>query len=64
MDPLTWTGPFGGFMDPIFTVVLVIFLILIALQVIGAYTLPAVNDRVLAALAAKRSPVEYADPMA
>jgi peptide/nickel transport system permease protein len=35
-------------MDPIFTVVLVIFLILIALQVIGAYTLPAVNDRVLA----------------
>ena len=48
MEPLTWTGPFGGFMDPIFTVVLVIFLILIALQVIGAYTLPAVNDRVLA----------------
>ena len=48
MDPLTWTGPFGSFMDPIFTVVLVIFLILVALQVVGAYTLPAVNDRVLA----------------
>ncbi|WP_370230580.1 ABC transporter permease [Cognatishimia sp.] len=48
MEPLTWTGPFGAFLDPIFTVVLVVFLILIVVQVIGAYTLPAVNDRILA----------------
>lgn len=48
MEPLTWTGPFGAFIDPIFSVVLVIFLILVAIQVIGAYALPAVNDRILA----------------
>ncbi|MEJ5217310.1 ABC transporter permease [Cognatishimia sp. D5M38] len=48
MEPLTWTGPFGAFVDPIFSVVLVIFLILVAIQVVGAYALPAVNDRILA----------------
>jgi peptide/nickel transport system permease protein len=48
MEPLTWTGPFGAFVDPIFLTVLVIFLILVAVQVVGAYTLPAVNDRILA----------------
>ena len=48
MEPLTWTGPFGAFIDPIFSVVLVIFLILVAIQVVGAYALPAVNDRILA----------------
>ena len=48
MEPLSWTGPFGTFMDPIFMVVATVFLILVAIQVIGAYTLPAVNDRILA----------------
>ena len=48
MEPLTWTGPFGAFVDPIFSVVLVVFLILVAIQVVGAYALPAVNDRILA----------------
>lgn len=47
MEALTWTGPFGAFIDPIFTVVATIFLICVALQVIGAYALPAVNDRIL-----------------
>lgn len=48
MEPLTWTGPFGAVVDPIFSVVLVVFLILVAIQVVGAYALPAVNDRILA----------------
>ena len=36
MEPLTWTGPFGAFVDPIFSVVLVVFLILVAIQEVGA----------------------------
>ena len=48
MEPLSWTGPFGAVIDPIFLTVLVIFLVLVAIQVVGAYALPAVNDRILA----------------
>lgn len=44
MEPLTWTGSFGGIIDPIFQLVVVLFAIAVLAQFVGAYVFAPIND--------------------
>ncbi|PSL17410.1 ABC transporter permease [Shimia abyssi] len=46
MEPLTWTGSFGTFLDPIFWVVAWVFIAAVALQIIGSWVLPPVAESI------------------
>ena len=46
MEPLTWTGPFGSIVDPVFTIVAYFFIITVVLQIIGSFVLPAIEESV------------------
>ena len=46
MEKMTWTGSFGNFMDPVFQAVAVVFLIAVALQLVGSFVLAPVEDQI------------------
>ncbi len=46
MEPLTWTGSFGSILDPVFQLVLLLFIVAVAAQFIGAYIFAPINDEV------------------
>ncbi len=46
MEPLTWTGPFGSVIDPVFITVAYVFIIAVVLQIIGSFVLPAIEETV------------------
>ncbi|MGR3637243.1 MAG: ABC transporter permease [Shimia sp.] len=46
MEPLTWTGSFGGIIDPVFQLIVVLFFVAVAAQFIGAYVFAPINDQV------------------
>ena len=46
MEPLTWTGSFGSILDPVFQLVLLLFIVAVAAQFIGAYVFAPINDEV------------------
>ncbi|TCL09255.1 peptide/nickel transport system permease protein [Shimia isoporae] len=45
MEPLTWTGSFGGIIDPVFQLVALLFLIAVAAQFVGAYVFAPVSNQ-------------------
>ena len=46
MEPLTWTGSFGTYVDPILMTAAGIFLVLVALQIVGSFVLPPAQDKI------------------
>ena len=43
MDPLTWTGGFGTFLNPIFQIAVLLFALAVIVQIIGSFVIPTVR---------------------
>lgn len=46
MEKLTWTGSLGTVLDPIFQIVTVVFLVLLAVQVVSSFVLAPASDKI------------------